>query len=332
MDGFETRQNLWLARFQVQGASFELASRESRVSRERQVEEDVRTCTLALRDLAPGTTFLVSPLRMVTRKRRLPRPSTVAAVSALVLCATNAPPACGGFQPAILPTTGRTGQGRTIPPPAPIDDGLQCSRTVVFPCRSAAARSRRRSRREGSGSTTSLRLSSSAAVSQSEAGTSTDAEAKGDKRTADEAMASMTTMPVSRAIELLSSHRQNRQLETEIVRLGRKGRTDDALDLYRAVWTVELLGSRLDDSRSNKKRAGWPTLTAEEARFVRECKIRPTTRLMNSAIDACARSRPARQNTAFAIFDHATSKYADGGPPGESSEKDGDGNTRRREK
>ncbi|EJK68427.1 hypothetical protein THAOC_10394, partial [Thalassiosira oceanica] len=277
---------------------------------------------------------------MVTRKRRLPRPSTVAAVSALVFCAASAPPTCGGFQPAMLP------RRRTMPlRVVSVDAGwARCSGSDAASCRPAA-----------SGGTTAVATGSrrrttgredvrsgiplfSAAVSRTDSGTTNDAVLGDDvpgtsRERADETMATIATMSVSRAIDLLSRYTHNRQLESEIVRLGRKGRTDDALGLYRAVWTVELLRSRLDDV-NKKKEAGDspPILAAEQAGFVKGCKIRPTTRLMNSAIDACARARPARQDTAFAILDHATSKYADGGPPGESLERDANGNTRRRER
>ena len=212
---------------------------------------------------------------------------------------------------------------------------MSCSPAASGEMKTVVTRTRRRTRREGLRAGVAL---FSAAVSQTDSGIATDAgygdEGPGEgRRRADGTMASITNMPISRAIDLLSRCKHNRQLESEIVRLGRKGRTDDALGLYRAVWTVELLRSRLDDA-NNKTKTGDspPILTAEQARFVKGCKIRPTTRLMNSAIDACARSRPARQDTAFAIFDHATSKYADGGPPGESLEKDANGNARRRER
>lgn len=74
--------------------------------------------------------------------------------------------------------------------------------------------------------------------------------------------AKMATRPV----EPSSSRTNYRDLDQKIVRLGRSGKTDDALALYNSV-------------------------------------ERPTVRLMNSAIDACARARPTRLKQAFNIFE-----------------------------
>lgn len=62
------------------------------------------------------------------------------------------------------------------------------------------------------------------------------------------------------------------QLEKAIVQLGRRGHTDQALDLYSSI-----------DS--------------------------PTVRQMNSAMDACSRARPTRLQECFRIFERGTSEH-----------------------
>mmetsp|Transcript_36021 Transcript_36021/g.78908 ORF Transcript_36021/g.78908 Transcript_36021/m.78908 type:complete len:837 (-) Transcript_36021:26-2536(-) len=75
----------------------------------------------------------------------------------------------------------------------------------------------------------------------------------------------------------LAREEEIRSIEREIVQLGRSGKTDDALALYDSVWV------------GYENRSG----------------LKPTTRLMNSAIDACARARPPRMKTAFGILETA---------------------------
>ena len=136
-------------------------------------------------------------------------------------------------------------------------------------------------------------------------------------------------------IELLSIYKSNKHLEDNIVRLGRTGRTEQALQLYQAIWTLDSLKDqhRKIVQRSNKTSSSssssspsstaitttstssieleWNNgkLSSSLTQFVSKTKLRPTTRLMNSAIDACARAtRPKiHQSTAFDIFTHATS-------------------------
>merc|ERR1712176_915825 len=55
------------------------------------------------------------------------------------------------------------------------------------------------------------------------------------------------------------------EIDREIVRLGRRGSTDEALDLYYSI-------------------------------------SRPSLRVLNSAIDACSRARPTRIEKAFELF------------------------------
>ena len=66
--------------------------------------------------------------------------------------------------------------------------------------------------------------------------------------------------------------RNFRDIEKEIVQLGRSGKTDEALSIYVDV-------------------------------------EQPTVRLMNSAIDACSRARPTRLDQAFAIFESGVKEY-----------------------
>ncbi|KAL7549434.1 hypothetical protein ACHAWF_012701 [Thalassiosira exigua] len=127
------------------------------------------------------------------------------------------------------------------------------------------------------------------------------------------------------ALRLLKRYETNRDVERAVVRLGRSGRTDDALRLHDAVWTLEGMRSKYGANRhklkgrrkSTKNDPGKgeesteesrPSLAEERRRFASKSKLRPTTRLMNSAIDACARSHPrARQSRAFAVFNDAIS-------------------------
>jgi pentatricopeptide repeat protein len=74
-----------------------------------------------------------------------------------------------------------------------------------------------------------------------------------------------------------SKNQSLRNIEREIVQLGRSGETDAALSLYESVWVG----------------------------YANRSGLRPTTRLMNAAIDACARSRPTRTETAFRILEEA---------------------------
>jgi hypothetical protein len=72
---------------------------------------------------------------------------------------------------------------------------------------------------------------------------------------------------VVQSYDVQPSRRNNsRDLEKTIVQLGRAGKTDKALSLYHDI-------------------------------------DQPTTRLMNSAIDACSRARPTRLEQAFEIFE-----------------------------
>ena len=72
-----------------------------------------------------------------------------------------------------------------------------------------------------------------------------------------------------------------KSMEREIVSLGRKGKTDEALFLYYELY---------DTSVQHE---------------IKKKEIHSTTRLMNAAIDACARAHPPRMEEAFDIFDYA---------------------------
>lgn len=120
-------------------------------------------------------------------------------------------------------------------------------------------------------------------------------------------------------IELLSIYKSNKRLENNIVRLGRMGRTEQALQLYQAIWTLDSLKDqyRRIVQKNNKSDTKTPIqltwndepLSPHLSKLISASKLRPTTRLMNSAIDACARAtRPKiHQQTAFDIYHHATS-------------------------
>ncbi|KAL7450846.1 hypothetical protein ACHAWC_002704 [Mediolabrus comicus] len=149
------------------------------------------------------------------------------------------------------------------------------------------------------------------------------------QKTITTAAATIQTPSPEHDIELLSIYKSNKHLENNIVRLGRTGRTEQALQLYQAIWTLDSLKDQYRKIVQRRKSSStsttndtaiqleWnneklsPTLT----NFVTKSKLKPTTRLMNSAIDACARAtRPQKhQSTAFTIFHHATNSSNDDG-------------------
>ena len=124
-------------------------------------------------------------------------------------------------------------------------------------------------------------------------------------------------------ISSLKKYKSNRDVETAILRLGCKGRTDEALQLYYAVCLLD--GLKQQCRRMKQQRSAEKAVAAKESAtvvidnnvevqldddlvtYITESKLRPTTRLMNSAINACAQSEPfACQSTAFDIFSSAT--------------------------
>jgi hypothetical protein len=120
----------------------------------------------------------------------------------------------------------------------------------------------------------------------------------------------------------LKRYRTNKDAESAIVRLGRKGRTDEALQLYHAIWTLDGLKQqyKIKQQQQQKEDSSQQTtpiqlqltngheLSPDLVQFISKSKLCPTTRLMNAAIDACARSQPpARQPSAFQLFQTATS-------------------------
>ena len=143
-------------------------------------------------------------------------------------------------------------------------------------------------------------------------------------------------------IELLSIYKSNKHLENNIVQLGRMGRTEQALQLYQAIWTLDKLKDqyrKIVQKQTNKSAAAasssssttdaapstsptieltWNNnekLSPQLTNFISKSKLRPTTRLMNSAIDACARATKPKvhQHTAFTIFTHAISSTNEDG-------------------
>ncbi|KAL3816130.1 hypothetical protein ACHAXA_011627 [Cyclostephanos tholiformis] len=105
----------------------------------------------------------------------------------------------------------------------------------------------------------------------------------------------------------------NDEVERAMARLGRRGQTNEALRLYRDVWAIDVLRGRLrriggggtssgdrDDADKWRRRRGMGVEGTTSSSMTREelsnylnvvsRNLRPTTRLMNTAIDACARS------------------------------------------
>jgi pentatricopeptide repeat protein len=73
----------------------------------------------------------------------------------------------------------------------------------------------------------------------------------------------------------------SKAIEREMGRLSRSGRVQDALSLYWSIWEKD------------------------ESHVSKNPQIKPTTKLMNHAIDACARCRPSPLlSDAFHIFEH----------------------------
>lgn len=122
----------------------------------------------------------------------------------------------------------------------------------------------------------------------------------------------------------------NRDVENHILRLGRKGKTGEALQLYFAVhslnqirnlyrsksMSLESKGKEIDAgsllSEIVHTKMGWE-ISDNQQQEVSELQtlleplknIRPTTRLLNLAIDACARAHPVQQKMAFDLFHSA---------------------------
>jgi len=153
----------------------------------------------------------------------------------------------------------------------------------------------------------------------------------------------------------LQRHKTQRDVESAIVKLGRQGRTNDALQLYHAVWALDTLRYQYrlkieeqkkqlvnDDKQENgsdnsaneqqqlqdeiKLQINSIKLPADITTYIISTKankyntIRPTTRLMNSAIDACSRmvvgsssssssSEVTSSTLANSIFQNAISPY-----------------------
>eukprot|EP00804_Cyclotella_cryptica_P010999 CCRYP_017491-RB/>CCRYP_017491-RB protein AED:0.04 eAED:0.04 QI:345/1/1/1/0.66/0.5/4/866/1015 len=121
----------------------------------------------------------------------------------------------------------------------------------------------------------------------------------------------------------------SKEVENSILRLGRKGRTDEAIQLYFAIHSLDrlrtLYKSKIVSLKSKGEIIDAPSLLLEILQNCMEWKeeedqqqlsqlrqlveqsqhIRPTTRLLNLAIDACARAYPVRQEMAFHLFHSA---------------------------
>ena len=124
-----------------------------------------------------------------------------------------------------------------------------------------------------------------------------------------------------------NKHTRNKEIENHILRLGQRGRTEEALQLYFAVHSLDRIrnayrsksmsleskGKEVDSyallSDITRKCIGWKTSGKEQRELSQLQRIlgplrnvRPTTRLLNLAIDACARANPVRQDMAFELF------------------------------
>lgn len=129
-----------------------------------------------------------------------------------------------------------------------------------------------------------------------------------------------------------SSNKQhgNREIENQILRLGQKGRTEEALQLYFSVYSLDRIrnmyrsksmslqskGKEIDESALLSdiihNNMGWEKgdnsdqeMSSLQNLLELSKHIRPTTRLLNLAIDACARAHPVRQDMAFSLFHSA---------------------------
>src|SRR6056300_346636 len=70
---------------------------------------------------------------------------------------------------------------------------------------------------------------------------SSDEKSSRIQKTITTAAATIQTPSPEHDIELLSIYKSNKHLENNIVRLGRTGRTEQALQLYQAIWTLDSL-------------------------------------------------------------------------------------------
>ena len=80
----------------------------------------------------------------------------------------------------------------------------------------------------------------------------------------------------------------SRDIENRIMRFGRQGRIDEALEVYYSLWSSSNFYD-IDDTSSNLLHST-------------NLKIHPKTRHMNAALDACARARPVRLAQAFDLW------------------------------
>lgn len=128
----------------------------------------------------------------------------------------------------------------------------------------------------------------------------------------------------------VSRQNGNKEVENQILQLGRQGRTEEALQLYHAVHEIDRIrnlyrsksmslkskGKEIDKhivlSDIVRNKLGWKMgenaeQEISELHDLMEAltHIRPTTRLLNLAIDACARAYPVRQDMAFDLFQSA---------------------------
>lgn len=93
-------------------------------------------------------------------------------------------------------------------------------------------------------------------------------------------------------------------VEHRIVQLGRQGRTDEALELYRHLERGHLFMEGTAAAASTS--SATTTTTQRQKRRPPLTRIMPTVRHLNAAIDACARARPVRIQTCLELVQQTT--------------------------
>mmetsp|Transcript_31750 Transcript_31750/g.63553 ORF Transcript_31750/g.63553 Transcript_31750/m.63553 type:complete len:970 (+) Transcript_31750:35-2944(+) len=108
-----------------------------------------------------------------------------------------------------------------------------------------------------------------------------------------------------------------KELESTLRIWGRKGKFEEALELYFGVWAVDSFREKLRSGKNSADLDETATVTrGSELMEEISNQLRPTTRLMNLAIDACARANPVQQSLAFEIFEDGATSSGNNGKKG----------------